>query len=109
MRRLERKLALDDERNGPAFERGLRKRMAVDARAAQRNVERAGKRFARVRHDGVDARRQRPHDARVAEHAEHADRPLHHACLFGAAGITPACSIAARASVRNTGAATTPP
>ena len=83
--------------------------MAVDARAAQRDVQGTARRVARVGYDRFESRRQYPDDARIAEYAEQIERFVHHGCLFGAAGITPACSIATRAKVVKTGAATTPP
>jgi PAS domain-containing protein len=101
----------------------LREEVPIDTRPAQRDIERTAFGRARVGHDGLDLRRQVADDARVCEDLEQVAFAVHHGVLFDAkgrptareralgeaAGITPACSIATRASVANTGAATTLP
>ena len=111
---------LDDYRGGAAGDRVGDEVVAVGALAAQRDEERSGADGARIGGDRVDRRRERAGDARAHERRDEAGSLSHQCVPFGerpgltkragpAAGITPAWSIAARASSANTGAATCEP
>ena len=96
--------------------------MSVDGLSAKRHEERPGRNGARISHERIDRSIDRAHNRGIAKCRKEMAKPHAHVGLFGpppdltkrpdragAAGIIPACSIAARAIFANAGAATTLP
>ncbi len=112
-------LSLGDDDGRAARDRSGDVRMTVEPLAAQRDEHRPRRGRARIGRDCFDQRRKFAEDARGRQGRNESRRLSHQRVPFvaaswetkrcGAAGMMPACSIAARASSANTGAATSDP